>query len=258
MSIKLSIITINYNNLSGLQKTMQSVFDQTWNDFEYIIIDGGSTDGSKELIELNSNKINYWVSEIDNGIYNAMNKGISIALGEYIYFLNSGDYLYDNSILLDVSPLLTCENIIYGNLVISEVKSTWIKFYPNELTFSYFFFDSLPHSAGVFIKKESFILNLKAYDENIFIISDWKWYILAIFKYSYSYKYIDKTIGVFDFSGISSKVSSQLMINNKSKILEQEFPLFYKDINEYLFLKTLMKSRLVRLYFRIKGIEIKN
>ena len=143
--------------------------------------------------------------------------------------------------------------------MISEVKSKWIKTYPNKLTFSYFFFDSLPHSAGAFIKKESFILNLKTYDENIFIISDWKWYILAIFKYSYSYKHIDKTLGVFDFSGISSKDSSQLtIINNKSKILEQEFPLFYKEIKEYIFFKKLMYSRILRLYFKIKGIKYEN
>ena len=91
--MKLSIITINYNNKNGLQKTIDSVISQTFKDFEWIIIDGGSTDGSKELIEKYSQHITYWVSEPDKGIYNAMNKGIKVAKGEYLFFLNSGDYL---------------------------------------------------------------------------------------------------------------------------------------------------------------------
>ncbi len=87
--LKLSIITINLNNLAGLQKTMQSVFEQTFTDYEYIVIDGGSTDGSKEYIEQHSDKLAYWVSEKDKGIYNAMNKGIIKAGGDYLLFLNS-------------------------------------------------------------------------------------------------------------------------------------------------------------------------
>ena len=99
---QLSIITINYNNLAGLQKTFESVFNQTFQDFEYIVIDGGSTDGSKELIEQYHDKIDYWVSEPDSGIYNAMNKGIVRANGEYLQFLNSGDSLLGENILKNV------------------------------------------------------------------------------------------------------------------------------------------------------------
>ena len=89
--MKLSVITINYNNAEGLAKTMDSVFRQRFSDFEYIVIDGGSTDGSKDLIVNNQDKIAYWCSEKDSGIYNAMNKGIREASGEYLLFLNSGD-----------------------------------------------------------------------------------------------------------------------------------------------------------------------
>ena len=90
---KLSIITINLNNQSGLIKTIQSVISQTFKDFEWIIIDGDSTDGSKELLKKHIQHFTHCISEKDNGIYNAMNKGIKLAQGEYIYFLNSGDYL---------------------------------------------------------------------------------------------------------------------------------------------------------------------
>ncbi len=82
---KLSIITINYNNLEGLQKTIQSVFEQSFTDYEYIIIDGGSADGSKNLIEHSASRLSYWVSEKDKGIYDAMNKGISYSKGEYLF-----------------------------------------------------------------------------------------------------------------------------------------------------------------------------
>ena len=89
--MRLSIITINYNNREGLRKTIESVVNQTYRNFEYIIIDGGSTDGSVEVVKEYADRISYWVSEPDNGIYNAMNKGVLAANGKYIQFLNSGD-----------------------------------------------------------------------------------------------------------------------------------------------------------------------
>ena len=87
----LSIITVNYNNAPGLQKTIDTVFAQTFKNFEYIIIDGGSTDGSLAIIESIKDKTAYWVSEQDKRIYNGMNKGIIQAKGAYLFFLNSGD-----------------------------------------------------------------------------------------------------------------------------------------------------------------------
>ena len=97
--MKLSIITINLNNDTGLNKTIESVINQTLKNFEFIIIDGGSTDRSVELIKEYAGQINYYVSEPDKGIYNAMNKGIRQAQGEYCFFLNSGDYFVNESVL---------------------------------------------------------------------------------------------------------------------------------------------------------------
>ncbi|MGK0307850.1 MAG: glycosyltransferase involved in cell wall biosynthesis, partial [Urechidicola sp.] len=95
----ISIITINYNDAVGLKKTMASVLEQTYEDIEYIVIDGGSTDGSKAYIELYHKDLAYWVSEPDQGIYHAMNKGIDQATGDYLLFLNSGDWLVDNFVI---------------------------------------------------------------------------------------------------------------------------------------------------------------
>ena len=88
--MKYSIITVNYNNKEGLRNTIESVIHQTYRDFEFIVIDGGSTDGSAEVLKEYDSQITYWVSEKDKGIYNAMNKGIAKATGDYLNFMNSG------------------------------------------------------------------------------------------------------------------------------------------------------------------------
>ena len=98
-----SVITINYNNCNGLRHTIESVVNQTFRNFEYIVVDGGSTDGSVEVIKEYETNINYWISEHDGGIYNAMNKGIAQAHGEYCIFMNSGDLFYYDAVLFSVA-----------------------------------------------------------------------------------------------------------------------------------------------------------
>ena len=113
--MKLSVITINFNNRDGLRKTIESVVNQTFKDFEYIIIDGGSTDGSVDVIKEYADRIDYWVSEPDKGIYNAMNKGIDVAKGEYCIFMNSGDCFYVNDVYENVFRELDGVDIIIGD-----------------------------------------------------------------------------------------------------------------------------------------------
>ena len=112
MTPLISIITVNFNDKIGLERTLESVFSQNFRNFEYLVIDGGSNDGSKELLEKNSEKINYWVSEPDKGIYNAMNKGISVAKGEYLIFLNSGDH-FKNENSLEIAQKYLDKDITY-------------------------------------------------------------------------------------------------------------------------------------------------
>jgi len=102
----ISIVTIVYNDLSGLKKTVKSVIDQDYKNIEYIVIDGGSTDGTVQAIEENESHINYWISESDKGIADAFNKGIKKASGEWILFLNAGDSFYKNNVLEKVLPFL--------------------------------------------------------------------------------------------------------------------------------------------------------
>ena len=140
MGCKLSIITINYNNKTGLIKTFESVDRQMWTDFEYIVIDGGSTDGGKELIEQNP-KITYWVSEKDSGVYQAMNKGIRKANGDYIIFMNSGDFFYDSTVLEKVQHQFLSEiDILYGNsMFFKDDGFEKLEIPPEKLNFSFLF-----------------------------------------------------------------------------------------------------------------------
>ena len=119
-----SIITINLNNSTGLEKTIQSVTTQLFSDFEFIIIDGGSTDNSIDVIKKYESEITSWVSEKDNGIYDAQNKGIAKANGTYCLFLNSGDYLFSKDALKKVFDSNLTEDIVYGNIIYHENGST--------------------------------------------------------------------------------------------------------------------------------------
>lgn len=120
---KISVITVNYNNREGLRATLQSTLAQTYSDYEYIVIDGGSTDGSKTLLEDQATRVDHWVSEPDGGIYPAMNKGIAIASGEYLLFMNSGDTFYDAEVLEQVAPALERHRDFYTGGVVWMGKS---------------------------------------------------------------------------------------------------------------------------------------
>lgn len=240
MNKKLSIITINYNNLLGLQKTVESVTSQTWQDFEYLIIDGGSTDESAAYIESQNQHIDYWVSEPDKGIYNAMNKGIAKATGEYLLFLNSGDHLYCEDVLeKNKHTLLDFDLITFDLNIIGENTEKHIVF-PRQIKFldlyvsSYY---SLLHPV-TFIKKELFN-TVGFYDEKYKIISDWKFFMLALFKFNCSYKKIDSILTTFYLGGISSGSINQI---ERDKFLNEEFKYFMEDYDEMIQNRTLLNS----------------
>jgi glycosyltransferase involved in cell wall biosynthesis len=249
--MKLSIITINYNNLKGLQKTMQSVFDQTWKEFEYIIIDGGSPDGSKELIEQNSEKITYWISEPDNGIYHAMNKGTIKAKGEYCLYLNSGDSLSDKTILENTHNLLNNYDIIYGNQYIIRNNELVQEYIPENIFFE-LLFTSIPH-ASTFIKKTC-MENSGLYDEKYKIVSDWKFFLESFFRKHYTFYHIDYFLSSFDIEGISSDSKySELQINERKEVMNEIIPnfsyqkkTFERDWKMLLYFKSSKKIKLLQ------------
>lgn len=236
---KISIITINFNNLKGLQKTFESVVNQTNKDFEYIIIDGGSSDGGKEFLVQNSHKLTYWISEKDFGVYNAMNKGIKVAKGEYLLFLNSGDFLIDDSVIEKVIEKIDSRHsFYYGNLFYSlnNIRThIWIP--PAELTFSYFFLHSLPHPSS-FIKRNLFEKYF-LYNEEYKIVSDWEFFIYCICKKDETYQYLNINISDFDNSGISSTLNNlNLIQKEKEDVFNKHFKHFKDDYKTLEFCTT--------------------
>lgn len=235
----LSIITINYNNLEGLKRTVESVVNQTWKEFEYIIIDGGSTDGGAEYIESQSEHFDYWVSEPDSGIYNAMNKGIAKATGEYLLFLNSGDHFFSQNVLKQNHHFLEGKEIIYFNLFINDGVRPYIRKYPEILPFSYLKNDSLPHPA-TFIRSTLFN-EVGGYDESLRIVSDWRFFIESICKYNCSYIKIDKVLSTFYLDGISSKSQNkELIFRERQQVLQSQFSTYLDDIETLKELKNII------------------
>ncbi len=231
--MRLSIITINLNNAEGLQKTMESVFAQTFTDYDYIIIDGGSTDGSVDTIKNHENKLSYWVSEKDDGIYNAMNKGIVKAKGEYLLFMNSGDYLFNNETIKEIFENNPNEDIIYGDAMVDrgQNEKNEVKVYPANLTFKYFLSKTLHHTSSI-IKADLFE-KLGNYNEELKIMSDWEFFIKAICLYQASYKYLKQTISCFNPHGISSQIETgALKLNERQIVLNRYFDAFLPDYKE--------------------------
>lgn len=200
--IKLSIITINYNNVRGLNKTISSVISQTSKDFEYIVVDGDSKDGSREFIERNASYISAWVSEKDKGIYDAMNKGIAMSHGTYILFLNSGDSLVSNNVIEQVNNLIQKDDcdFISGSMIYEDER-LGTKVPPANISIWYMITNFLPHPS-TFIKSE--MLKKRPYRLDLRIISDWEQMFYEISKNDATYRRIDLTISSFDCSGIST------------------------------------------------------
>lgn len=233
---------------------MNSVLKQSRQDFEYLVIDGGSTDGSKELIKKNAARIDHWISERDEGIYNAMNKGIRAAKGEYLLFLNSGDELITKDVLDENFPYLTEKDLIYFDVNVIDRKKSFVKKCPEILTFAYLLEDTLPHQS-TFIKKTLFD-KVGFYDEDVRIVADWKFLILALGKFNASYKHIDKILANYFLDGVSSYSKNwPIILEERQRVLTNEFAIFTKDyssiIAERKILQSLKDSRKIKLLVRL-------
>ena len=221
--MKLSIITINYNNASGLRKTIESVVNQTSLEFEYIVIDGASTDGSVEIIKEYKGKITFWVSEPDNGIYNAMNKGIKIANGEYCQFLNSGDYIIANNVTEKMLKDISGVSILYGNLLKQLPRGLHRDsgFEGKQPSMLNFFRSTMNHSSAYI--KRSLFKQYGLYDESLRIVSDWKFFLQVIIFGEEEAIYKDLDMVVFDLNGISS-INKELDKKERKDVLETFLP----------------------------------
>lgn len=226
----LTIITINFNNCIGLNKTIQSVIGQSCRNVEFVVIDGGSTDKSKELIEEHQNSISYSISEKDNGIYDAMNKGIQRSNGKYLLFLNSGDYLNDTNVLGQVFPLLNSEKDIIACSYKME-GSNAVEESPKEPTFSSFWYKSICHQA-VLIKKDLFV-KYGLYDTSLKIVADWEFFVKAIFLNHATYQCVDIDLVTIENGGLSSSIEGHKAAQAERKLIYNKlFPGFVLDYEQ--------------------------
>ncbi len=245
--MKLSVITINKNNAAGLEKTLKSVASQTCNDFEHVIIDGASTDNSVDVIKNYESSLSTlktphsikWISEPDSGIYNAMNKGIRMASGDYVQFLNSGDCLADATVVERMLGSLEENNfpsILYGNMlkVFKDGKILNDKcFAGQDISFLGFYTGTLNHSSALI--KRSLFEKYGFYDESLRIVSDWKWYLQAIALGEEKPVFTDIDVTLFDMNGIS-ETNKNLDKAERRKVLEELIPAaILKDYDDFAF-----------------------
>ena len=215
-----SVITINYNNLSGLRNTFASVVHQTFPSFEFIVIDGESTDGSKEFILANESKVNYWISEKDSGVYHAMNKGIQQSNSAYLIFLNSGDCFASEDVLLRVKEAYSNHSdILYGCHLWKNSGERW-----NPKT-GYKFRDIVhitPVSHQATFYKKEVLIELGSFDESNKIISDWAFFIKALLTKK-SFQKISLDICIAEEPGESNVSFSAIQLERKKYLLKKHF-----------------------------------
>lgn len=203
---ELSIVTVNLNNAEGLEKTIRSVIQQTCSDYELIIVDGASTDGSINIIEKYRSNIKFFVSEPDHGVYDAMNKGIEASAGNYCLFLNSGDFFFDNEVVGFFIKSHSNAAIVYGNSYKIKPHYRRVIRYSSELTL-YDFYKTEPglHHQATFIRRDLFA-KYGNYNNDIKIIADWEFFFRVIILNQVKAKYLDRIISAFDATGISNSL----------------------------------------------------
>ena len=258
----LSIITINRNNAQGLKKTMQSVVSQTSKDLEYIVVDGASTDKSVEVIKHFAEQRDIrWVSERDKGIYNAMNKGIGMAQGEYVMILNSGDYLASPQVVDEMGKALVannCPDILYGNM---------LKRWPDGKTqrdrqlrddYSLFdFYNGTLNPDGTYIRRSLFA-QYGPFDESLKICSDWAWMLKTVGMNGVKPLHVDLDTLYFDMTGVSEggERSRQTIRNERQQVLNQTLPAAVLEDYDRYATDILMMRRLRRHPWAFRWVRL--
>jgi len=252
--MQLSIITINFNNAAGLKKTIESVIAQTFTDFEYIVIDGASTDGSVALIKNHQTKITYWQSQKDKGIYQALNQGIKKAQGEYCLFLNAGDCLSSPFSLSQVFAHSNGADILYGDAkFIIDQQLFYIIKYPSTIDEKFLLNDNLCHQTS-FIKRRLFT-QYGLYDESFQISSDWLFFLQTLLIHHCSAQHLPFVVSDYDLHGMSS-TRTELVNQERETILKQVFSKEKLKFYRQHYISSQYKFR-IRLIDRVRNKSIK-
>jgi glycosyltransferase involved in cell wall biosynthesis len=205
-----TIITVTYNSGPGLRRAIESVIGQSYPSIEYIIIDGGSTDGTVECIKEYSEQISYWVSEPDKGIYNAMNKGIDRANGELVYFLNSDDYFFNNQVIGDVVEIYLKEqrtvDVIYGDVMKYGKQLGIIGKMGRCIELKDVQKGRVICHQGIFMKRD--LLVEHKFNEKYKIVADYELQVKLLLQRR-RFLYVDMLIAYYSIDGFSSQLESK-------------------------------------------------
>lgn len=229
--MKISIITVSLNEKDTIEATFLSVLNQTYKDFELIVVDGGSTDGTLEIIDKYKDKISHFISEPDNGIYDAMNKGIDLATGDFLLFLNANDKLYDDKVFQLVADTLNKNpevKLLFGDVEIIDKDNNqdYIKTYENMLNKYNFLFSGLCHQ-GTYYSRDLFN-DYGKYSTEYKICADWEFNIRCVIKNKVKNFYLNSTLAKFQLGGYSSNsIAGKNMRIEKNIITKKYYPKMY-------------------------------
>lgn len=251
MQPKITVITISFNNLSELKRTVNSVTSQTCKEYEYIIIDGGSSDGTKEYLE-QTKGIDKWVSEPDTGIYNAMNKGIKMATGKYTIFMNSGDEFYDSSIISKAVPLLAGGDIYTGNTILDDNGIRKERLTPKELTLEFLLKTAIMHQS-TFIRTK--LLKERPYDETLRIVSDWEWFLYEWVYNERSYHPLNFFVSIYYTGGISNNPKTKDLNYQERKYIVNKWIPKRVQLNYDVYISASPLERKVQLALNLPPIQ---
>jgi glycosyltransferase involved in cell wall biosynthesis len=231
---KLSVVTVVFNGINTLEETILSVLNQTYKDVEYIIIDGGSTDGTVELIEKYKGRLGYWISEPDKGIYDAMNKALSVAKGDWLIFLGADDVFYNNNVVENaIKHFHLGEAVYYGDVVFRESG----RIYDGRFSTLKMALSNICHQAifypNRYYKENKYDLKYKMYADHAYNIS--------LFR-KVKFIYIDLIITVFCENGFSSSRNDIPFERDRAKL-----------VRNHIGWGTSVFSQLLRVIIRLKN-----
>jgi glycosyltransferase involved in cell wall biosynthesis len=217
-----TIITINLNNREGLERTIKSVMTQSFKDVEYIVVDGQSTDGSLDVISNFREGIHQLIVEKDNGVYDAMNKGLRHATGQYIQFLNSGDELKGTNALQIISEKIPHSEILYTDVELFGGERESVKVHPDKLSLRYQLTDMVCHQA-IFASSELF-KKTGPFDASYKIYGDYDWLMRALRKHNARAIHLPLALVRYEEVGLSNTANKSLQLKEKDSIHDHYFP----------------------------------
>ena len=226
----ISIITVSLNVGSRIKNTADSIVNQTSDNFEWIVIDGGSTDCTLDILRHYKTKMTYFVSEKDKGIYNAMNKGIARSKREYCIFVNGGDEFFDNKAVERFCAFHEKADYNYGSIMEVNGSRKIVKYSERIVDLKkHLFKRSLPHQSS-YIRRRLFE-KCGGYDEGLSILSDQDFCKKAILKHGASVQHLPWINSIFYFDGLSYKTKNSVQaLKEKSIIQKRYFGLLYRVI----------------------------